>query len=202
MQVFSHFAVDTLSNTYLIGIGSGKAMLVDPGAFDADLLELIEHQSYTIAGVLLTHADTDHLSGLRTLCRVYSDMNIRTAMPEVIGYGATAVHGGETLNLSGAAAEVISLPGQGRDCVAYLINGFLFCGTALSAGELGRVSNPYAKAILMASIAESVLTLPKETVILPFYGPPTTVEAESHSLPMEDPLELAGLTENGPATEQ
>ena len=99
------------------------------------------------------------------------------------------------MDACGTTVEVIGLPGQGRDCIAYLVGGFLFCGTALSAGEFGSVSNPYAKAILITSIAESVLSLPPETVILPFYGPPTTVAVERRSLPTEDPTELAGLSE-------
>lgn len=194
MIVYSHFAVETLSNTYLVGLGSHQALLVDPCVFDAELLELVEHHSYEIAAVLLTHANSDHLSGLRTLSRVYQDIRVCSAMPEVLDLHAERVRSGTTLEICGAAIEVISLPGQGRDCLAYLLGGFLFCGTALSAGELGSVPNSYARAILTASVSDSILTLPAHTVVLPFYGPPTTIAVERKTLRMDDPRDLAGLS--------
>jgi len=73
---------------------------------------------------------------------------------------------------------------MGRDSVAYLVGGFLFTGIALTAGEYGKVANPYARAILLQQIRERVFSLPTETVILPFYGPPSTVAAEEATLPM------------------
>lgn len=193
MRIYSHFAVNTLSNTYLIGLPSRGAILVDPGSFDGELLELIEHHSYTLTCVLLTHSDEEHLAGLRTIMRVYSDVRICGAMSTIMGRTVIPVKTGEALDICGSSVKVIGLPGYGRDCIAFLVGGFLFCGPALSAGEIGSVSNPYAKAILLANIAESVFTLPGETVILPFYGPPTTVAVERQTLPMEDPLKLAEL---------
>ena len=188
MRVYSHFAVNTLSNTYLVGLPSRRAILIDPGAFDGELLELIEHHSYTVTCILLTHSDEQHLAGLRTIMRVYSDVRICAAMPGVMDLTAIPVTAGEAMDVCGSTVDVIGLPGYGRDCIAYLIGGFLFCGLALSAGELGSVSNPYAKALLMENIAESIFTLPDETVILPFYGPPTTVGVERQTLPTEDPI--------------
>ncbi|MEE8441249.1 MAG: MBL fold metallo-hydrolase [Spirochaetia bacterium] len=193
MRVYSHFAVSTLSNTYLVGLPSGAAILIDPAVFDGGLLEMIEHHSYTVSCILLTHSDEKHLAGLRTVMRVYSNVQVYAAMPEVLDLTAIPVTSGETLGICGGSVDVVGLPGYGRDCVAFLIGGFLFCGPALSAGELGAVSNPYAKAILLANIAESIVTLPDETVILPFYGPPTTVAVERRMLPTEDPRKLAGL---------
>ncbi len=193
VRVYSHFAVNTLSNTYLVGLPTGRAILIDPAAFDGELLELIEHHSYTVTCILLTHSDEEHLAGLRTIMKVYSDVRICAAMPRIADLAAIPVSDGETLDICGNPVQVIGLPGHGSDCVAFLTGGFLFCGLALSAGELGAVSNPYAKAILLANLAESIFTLPDETVILPFYGPPTTVAVERRTLPMEDPLKLAGL---------
>jgi len=191
MIVYNHFAVETLSNTYLVGLEHRKAMLVDPGVFDGELLELIEHHSYEIAAVLLTHASNEHLGGLRTLSRIYQDIRVCSAMPEVLDLKAEPVLPGSRLELCGYDVEVIGLPGQGRDCLAFRLEGFLFCGTALSAGELGSVPNSYARAILMDSVADLILTLPAHTVILPFFGPPTTVGIERLTLPIDDARELS-----------
>ena len=194
MRVYSHFALNTLSNTYLIGLPSGSAILVDPATFDGRLLELIEHHSYAVTCILITHSEEEHLAGLRTIMRVYDSVRICAAMPGIMDLTAIPVSAGETLDICGSSVDVIGMPGYGRDCVAFLIGGFLFCGPALSAGELGAVSNPYARSILAANIAESILTLPDETVILPFYGPPSTVAAERETLPADDPRKPEGLS--------
>ena len=193
MRVFSHYSVRTLSNTYLVGFPSGEAILIDPSVFDGELLNLIEGHRYELCSVLLTHNEEKHLAGLRTLPRVYGKVQIFSALPRVMNLATRLVTDGETLKLCDHEISVIALPGHGRDRVAYLLGGFLFCGPAFSAGEPGDVSNPYAKAILLSNISEAVFSLPDETVILPFYGPPTTVAVERNSFPMEDPLRLAGL---------
>ena len=193
MRVYSYFAVTSLSNTYLVGLPSRRASLIDPSTFDGELLELIEHHGYTVTCVLLTHSDDEHLAGLRSILRVYSSIRICAAMPQIMEFTATPVKAGETLDVCESQVEVIGLPGHGSDRLAFLIGGFLFCGPALSAGELGAVSNPYAKAILRSNVAESIFSLPDETVILPFYGPPTTVAVERQTLPPEHPIELSEL---------
>jgi hydroxyacylglutathione hydrolase len=193
VRVYSHFALNTLSNTYLVGLPSHRAILIDPSVFDGQLLELIEHHGYTVTCVLLTHSDEEHLSGLRSIMRVYSNVRICAAMPQISTFTAIPVSHGEVLDVCDSKVQVIGLPGHGRDRLAYLMGGFLFCGPALSAGELGTVPNPYAKANLLKNVTDSILALPDETVILPFYGPPTTVGVERRTLPTEDPIELAGL---------
>ena len=194
MRVYSHFSVNTLSNTYLVALRSRTAILIDPSSFDAELLELIEHHRYDVCCILLTHADDHHLQGLHAIKRVYTGTEIFSAVPRVLDYPATRVAAGESIAVGEKSISTIGLPGHGSDRIAFLIGGFLFCGPALSAGELGTVSNPYAKAILLANIADTVFALPDETVILPYYGPPTTVGVERVTLPTEDPTELSGLS--------
>jgi glyoxylase-like metal-dependent hydrolase (beta-lactamase superfamily II) len=194
VRIFSHFSADTLSNVYLVGFPSGDAFLVDPSVFDAELLTLIEHNRYTINCVMLTHNDEAHLAGLRAILRIYPETRIYSALPRVMDVSAHLVTDGEKIDVCRSSAQVIAIPGHGRDRVAYFVGGFLFTGSALSAGEPGQVSNPYAKAILLANIADAFFSLPDATVVLPFYGPPTTVGVERASFPMEDPLELAGLS--------
>lgn len=194
MRLFSHFSFDTLSNTYVVGPdGGGDALLVDPVSFDAPLLEIVEGQGYYVRHVLLTHYNESHLAGLRTLRRIY-DCSVYAAHATVLGQSAITVSHGERFSLCCGPIDVITLPGHTSDSVAYYTNGFLFTGVAMTAAEYGRVPNPYAKAILLANIRDRVLVLPEETVILPFYGPPSTVLVEKRSFPMQDPTQLAGLS--------
>ena len=199
MRLFSHFAVQTLSNTYLIGPDEpGDAALVDPAVFDGTLLDLIESRRYYVRSVLLTHCDKPHLAGLQTLLRIYDECIVYAASHHVLGRTTRLVVHGERLDICRESVEAIALPGHSRESMAYAVGGFVFTGIAHSAGEYGQVPNPYAKAILLANIQERILSLPDETIVMPFRGPPSTVAVEKRTFPMEDPLRLAGLRETDP----
>jgi glyoxylase-like metal-dependent hydrolase (beta-lactamase superfamily II) len=191
MRLYSHFAVDTLTNTYLVGPdGGGDAVLIDPSSFDGQLLELIERSRYYVRNVLLTHSNEEHLSGLRALRRVY-DCTIYSASERVLGFTTQRVSDNEVLDVCCGDVRAISLPGHGTGSIAYYGSGFLFSGEAMSAAECGAVLNPYAKAVLLTNVTEKVLTLPDETVILPSVGPPSTVRLERDTFPMEDPTQIS-----------
>jgi glyoxylase-like metal-dependent hydrolase (beta-lactamase superfamily II) len=181
--------VETLSNTYLVGLPSKRAIVIDPATFDGEMLDLIEHHGFSVTCVLLTHADEKHMNGLRTIMRVYSNVRICSARARVLDHASTPVQAGEKFKVCNSDVQAIGLPGHGRDHLAYLLGGFLFTGPALSAGELGQVSNPYAKALLQRNVVDSIFSLPDHTLIFPFYGPPSTVAIEKQILPMDDPLE-------------
>src|SRR5687768_2677705 len=52
-------------NAYLVScVGSGKAIIVDPGAAIGDLLSVAEESSLEIVEIVLTHAHVDHVDGL------------------------------------------------------------------------------------------------------------------------------------------
>jgi hydroxyacylglutathione hydrolase len=179
VKLFSAFSVETLSNCYLVGPDSpGDAILVDPASFQEHALELVEGNGYYVRAVLLTHCDEEHLDGLHTILRIYSDVTVIAAAPSAAGHDARIVRDGESFQVGELSIAAITLPGKGRDAVAYRIDAIVFSGTALTAGEPGVVANPYAKAILIADIQNKIYTLPDETVLLPFYGPPTTVGVE------------------------
>lgn len=185
MKLFSHFSFESLSNVYLIGPDDGgEAMLLDPMSFDVPLLQIVESEGYYIRHVLLTHANDAHLPGLRTLRRIY-DCTVYAAHATVLGEASVSVAHGERLELCCGAIDVIGLPGHGSDTLAFATGGFVFTGIGMSAGEYGRVANPYAKAILLDNIRERILTLPEETVILPFYGPPSTIGVEKRTFPAD-----------------
>ncbi len=187
MRLYSHYSFDTLSNSYLLGPDDGgDALILDPATFDVPLLELVEQERYYIRSVVLTHCDERKLAGLRTLRRVYG-CTVYAPRATVLGEAAVPVGDGEVLDICCGPMRVIALPGHGSDSVAYLLGGFVFTGPAMSAGECGTVSNPYAAALLHANIRERILTLPDETVILPCYGPPSTVAVEKCTVPTEHP---------------
>lgn len=187
MRLFSHFSSESLSNSYLVGPDDGgDAVLFDPATFDGQLLELVEGLGYYVRSIVLTHVDESHLAGLRTLRRVY-ECTVYATHHRVVGSEAVVVADGQILDICCEPIEVISMPGHASDSVAYHAGGFLFTGAAMSAGEYGRVPNPYAKALLLGNIRDRILSLPDETVILPYTGPPSTVGLEKRTFPMDDP---------------
>ena len=187
MRLYSHFSFQTLSNTYLMGPRTGgDAVLIDPATFDVPLLELIEQMGYYVRNVLLTHVADSHLAGLTTLRKIY-DCTVYAAQPNVVVGDAIMVQNAEVLEIWHKPIEVIALPGHGGDSVAYYTGGFVFTGSAMSAAEYGHLPNAYAKALLHANVWERVLTLPDETVIMPFFGPPSTVALEKVTFPVDDP---------------
>lgn len=191
MRIFSHFTIDTFSNSYLIGPDApGNAILVDPASFTGELLDLVEGHGYYVRYILLTHCDASHLSGLQPLLRVYTEARIIAALPSVLGYACQEVVNDEILSLDGTEVRAIAMPGMSQDSVAWHIDGFLFSGLSLTAGEYGKVPNPYARANLLENIQNSMLSLDEQTVVFPFYGPPSTVAVERGIFPTLDPTEL------------
>lgn len=186
MRLYTHYAVETLSNAYLIGPDTGgDAVLIDPAMFDVPLLELVEGMGYYVRHVVLTHCNEARLDGLRTLRRVY-DCAVYAAHATVLERPAVQVADGDVLDICCKPMTVIAMPGNGSDSVAYAVGGYVFAGTALSAGESGEVATPYARALLLGGIRDRILSLPDDTVILPCHGPPSTVALEKRTFPIEE----------------
>ncbi|MFP4114501.1 MAG: MBL fold metallo-hydrolase [Spirochaetota bacterium] len=193
MRLYTRFSFETLSNTYLIGPDEGgDAVLFDPSSFDVPLLDLIEAQGYYVRSVVLTHIDESHPSGLRTLRRIY-DCTVYGSHADVLGSPAVNVADGDVLEICNEPVRAIAMPGHGSDSIAYYVDGFVFTGAAMSAGEHGPVPSPYAKELLLKNIRDRICTLPSETVILPFVGPPSTVAVEKRTFSSEPPPPIAGL---------
>lgn len=178
MRIYSHYSVTTLSNVYLLGAERSRdAIIIDPGCFDAPLLDLVEGNGYRIAAVLLTHTAEQDVPGLKTLLKVYNT-EVYAAVPKIFGRPVHAVSDQSVLTVGGFEITPLTLPGMSRDSVAYLIDRMLFPGRALSAGVVGDVVSSFAHALLAENIKEKILSLDPDTMILPFQGPPTTVAAE------------------------
>lgn len=178
MRIYSHYSVQTLSNVYLLGAErSREAIIIDPGCFDAPLLELVEGNGYEIAAVLLTHTNGDEIPGLKTLLKVY-DTAIYAGVPKVLDRDVHVVSDNTVLSIGSFEISVLTVPAMSRDSVAYHIDRMLFPGRAVSAGLLGDVVSSFAHALLADNVKDKILALDDDTMILPYQGPPTTVSAE------------------------
>jgi hydroxyacylglutathione hydrolase len=166
------------SNSYLLGPDDGgDAILVDPGVFDATLLQAVEGRGLYVRCILVTHAHNAHINGIRALLRVY-DATIYANQPSVLDFPARHVEDGDVLQLGGFTVKVFETPGHSIDSLCFLVGSMLFTGDTLSAGGIGTTRDGYARGLLLESTRRKLLTLGDEVLIFPGHGPPSKVGIE------------------------
>ena len=97
---------------------------------------------------------------------------------------------GDELELAGLAFTVDHTPGHTQGSVTFRtpfdddVPEVMFGGDLLFAGSIGRTDLPGGDwGQMQRSLAEVILPLPDETVVLPGHGPATTIERERRSNP-------------------
>jgi glyoxylase-like metal-dependent hydrolase (beta-lactamase superfamily II)/rhodanese-related sulfurtransferase len=119
--------------SYLVG-ARGEALVVDP-APDVDVyLDEAARRGLRIVHVFDTHVHADHLSGARELAeRAGAVLSLsRGALQRGVRYAdrIAAVDDGDVIEIGGAAATVIALPGHTTD-----MTGLLLADVALVGGD-------------------------------------------------------------------
>ena len=166
------------SNAYLVGPrGGGDALIVDPGEFDAAMLQAIEANRLRLRWILVTHAHRAHIAGIRGLLRVY-EPEIYCNQPSVLEQPARHVQDGDRLVLGETTVEVIELPGHSIDSLCFLVGRMLFSGDTLSAGGMGRTKDGYAQGLLLSGIRRRLLGLGDDVLLFPGHGPPSCIGIE------------------------
>jgi glyoxylase-like metal-dependent hydrolase (beta-lactamase superfamily II) len=127
--------------------------------------------------VLITHAHRGHVSGLRTLLKIYQ-AQLFSHHPSLLDLPASPLLGGQSLKLGEFTFEVIETPGHSSDSLCYRLDQILFTGDTLTAGLVGKTRSGYERGILLASIREKLMTLPDETFLFPGHGPPSKIGIE------------------------
>ena len=178
MIFFSLFSRLGFSNTYLIGPDNGgDGVLVDPGVFDAALLDAVEKNGLYIRSILITHAHNAHINGIRSLLKVY-DAEIYANQPSVLDFPAHRVKDGDVLSIGGFSVRVIETPGHSIDSLCFEVGHVVFTGDTLSAGGTGATRDGYARGLLLESVRRKLLSLADEVLLFPGHGPPTKVGVE------------------------
>ncbi len=178
MRCFYNFTLNGFSNTYVVGPDSGgDALLIDPGELDQKLFTLIEENDLYVRHVLVTHNDTPHTGGIKTLKKIF-DLDIYSKSKEICGFPVHMVRDGMHFEISGFPVSVIDAPSFADDSVLFKIENMLFTGDVLGAGRLSKVIMKHKNRDLREAVKTKLLHLPDTTLIFPGHGPPSTLAAE------------------------
>lgn len=184
--------------------GSGRCVIVDPGAAALDMVAAVKAGDAEVAAILLTHAHLDHVEGLGVI-RDYTDaptylhpadrvmFDNLPAQAAMFGLSCPQLdpperelEDGETFRFGDSAFDVIHTPGHspGHVILHAQADALAFVGDLVFAGSIGRTDLPGGDyQALFRSIRQQVLTMPGETRLFTGHGPPTTVEHERTTNP-------------------
>jgi glyoxylase-like metal-dependent hydrolase (beta-lactamase superfamily II) len=188
------------SNCYVVRSerGAPEAVVIDPGDDPTELRLELARMGTRTAGILVTHADVDHIAGVAALAdgagaEVWAPLGevealrageTRGGMRVTPHEPAHTVSGGDEVTIAGVTFEVLDVPGHSSGHVAFLADGQLFSGDLLFAGSVGRVDLAGGDwETLLDSVRSLLARLPPETVIHPGHGPATTLGRELQSNP-------------------
>ncbi|MFY7067959.1 MBL fold metallo-hydrolase [Nocardiopsis changdeensis] len=177
-----------IGNTWIVRADDDGVIVIDPGPDAEAVLEAVgEREVYLVA---CTNAYAPHIeSALKIVEETEAPVALHPREMRLWRrqHGAEhrpdyEVEGGGSMTIGDLQIDVVALPGTSPGTVGYSISqlGVVFSGDTLRKGEPGMVGNTYIDyTTQLASIGESLLTLPPDTRILPDRGPATTVVAES-----------------------
>lgn len=181
MKLFTIFQPYEVTNTYLLHQdGEKNAVIVDPGRFDLNLLNLVEEHNLYISHVLLTHSHINHTRGIPTLMKIY-DAEIYSMKSTVFDFKTHLITEETTFELPGMQVRAVPVPGHSDDSVIYIIENMLFTGDTLMAGYTGQTAGLSEQKAMTALIRRKIFGLDGEYLLFPGHGSPSTLSAEKKS---------------------
>ena len=167
------------NSSYLVPLGDGRALVVDPRRDPTPYLEMAERLNLQIAVVVETHLHADFISGSRELATFGA-----TVLAPAASHLATAHRGledGEEVDLGGLTLRAMATPGHTPEHLAYLLldgskPSALFSGGAVLPGGAARPdligpeqTEPLARD-LYRSAHQRLSNLPDDLAVYPTHG--------------------------------
>jgi hydroxyacylglutathione hydrolase len=183
---------------------SREAIVIDPGADIARVLETVQRHGLKVTQILITHGHIDHVGGAMKLKQATGapiminqndapqlqmlDMQaawIGVAPPGQVTIDAS-LEEGTNIRAGALHATVLHTPGhtEGSTCIYFPSEKKLIAGDTLFAGSIGRTDLPggnFEK--IMESLHERVMALPEDVTVIPGHGPATTIGREKETNP-------------------
>jgi glyoxylase-like metal-dependent hydrolase (beta-lactamase superfamily II) len=183
-----------------------EAMLVDPGAEPARILDRVRERDARVRWIVCTHAHPDHVGAVarvkadtgaavvihskeaKSLGSLHQRVLVRLMGGKPVPRPDVLVEEGDRLEIGRCAVRVLHTPGHSPGGICLLAEGHLFSGDTLFVGSVGRTDLPGASwEELSASLREKVLGLPGSTRVWPGhdYGGASTnlLDAEKRENP-------------------
>jgi len=167
------------NSSYLVELGDGGALIVDPERDPRPYLAELERRGLRARFVVETHLHADFVSGGRELVALGAELWAPAGAE--LEYRHRPLGDGEELDLGGLTLRVIATPGHTPEHLSYLVYDgsspiALFSGGTLMAGGAARTdllspdqTEPLARAAYR-SIHDRLFTLPDELAVYPTHG--------------------------------
>ncbi len=167
------------NSSYLLDLGDGRALVVDPGRDPGPYLAAARRGGLTVAYAAETHLHADFVSGSRELAALGAQVLAAAAGGTEFPY--RGLGDGDEADLGGLTLRALGTPGHTPEHLAYLIlDGgrpvALFSGGSLLTGAVARTdliaaerTGELARA-LWRSLHERILTLPDDLPVYPTHG--------------------------------
>jgi len=168
------------NSSYLVGLGNGDAVLMDPDRTAARYFRAAEERGWRIVAAFETHIHADFVTGATEVIDAAS-APVYISHEAPMAYPHKGLKHGDRTRLDGAEVEVIASPGHTPEHVSYVLRTgegppALFSGGALTAGAAARtdlvapeLTEPLTRA-QFRTIRGAFNALPDETLLLPTHG--------------------------------
>lgn len=167
------------NSAYVVDLGDGGALVVDPERDPRPYLDLLGRNGLAARFVVETHLHADFVSGGRELAGAGAQL-LAPAGSE-LSFPHRPLEDGTEVDLGGPTLEVIATPGHTPEHLAYLLRDGsrplgLFSGGTLMAGGVARPdllsperTEPLARAAYR-SVTQRLLRLPDDLPVYPTHG--------------------------------
>ncbi|HPP74511.1 MAG TPA: MBL fold metallo-hydrolase, partial [Armatimonadota bacterium] len=167
---------------------TSKSAVIDPGGAANEIVHAINESNLSLDLILLTHAHGDHTAGIPELAsnfcefRVVSHPADKSKIPLIDRLQWQGASDDDQLKLGNLDILVQYTPGHTPGALCYQVDQVCFVGDTLFAGSIGRPASSDIYEKMLSGIRNKILSLPRDTIILPGHGPITTVGEEiSHN---------------------
>ncbi|MHC4871932.1 MAG: MBL fold metallo-hydrolase [Planctomycetota bacterium] len=154
---------------------------IDPGGFHEEICDYIANKKIDLEKIFITHGHYDHTDGL-------AEFVMKWQAEVFAGSGEISItdhvlNGGEKIKVGNLTVRTLATPGHTGGGISYSVEDYVFTGDALFCGTVGGTSSPQAADQQLASVRNTIFTLPVNTFVMPAHGPLSTVEAEKQCNP-------------------
>ncbi len=136
--------IPAFDDNYIWLLHNGQnAVVVDPGDA-APVIETLSRLKLNLSAILITHHHSDHIDGVAALLKhqaAQTPISVYAPQYEQFKFEHIALSEGDVVNLPqiGQSFNVMWLPGHTLGHIAYVNDGYLFCGDVLFGAGCGRL---------------------------------------------------------------